>query len=142
MPFEIGIGENDTAVEVVKENSHVFTPEPVLPEPEIPMPENKPEIPVKTPEAPVDKPILKPEITVPTGKPISKPEVTVPVEKPGMTDTPMIEPTVKPDTALKSDVKPMKLVKTGDQSEERFILLGGMLLLFGAVLLWYRKSVR
>ncbi|EUJ24324.1 collagen adhesion protein [Listeria grandensis FSL F6-0971] len=142
VPFEIGIGENDTAVEVVKENSHVFTPEPVLPEPEIPMPENKPEIPVKTPEAPVDKPILKPEITVPTGKPISKPEVTVPVEKPGMTDTPMIEPTVKPDTALKSDVKPMKLVKTGDQSEERFILLGGMLLLFGAVLLWYRKSVR
>ncbi|MBC1458774.1 SpaA isopeptide-forming pilin-related protein [Listeria newyorkensis] len=142
VPFEIVIGENDTAVEVVKENSHVFTPEPELPEPELPEPElpepelpepelpepetPKPEIPVETPyEVPVDKPILKPE-------------VTIPVEKPGMTDTPMVEPTKN----LKSDVKPMKLVKTGDQPEERFILLGGILLLFGAILLWYRKSVR
>ncbi|EUJ32882.1 LPXTG cell wall anchor domain-containing protein [Listeria cornellensis] len=89
-------------MEVVKENSHALTPEPVLPELEMRIPENKPEIHADIPALPIDK----------------------------------------PDTKLKSDVKPMKLVKTGDQSEERSILLGGLLLLFGAVLLWYRKSVR
>ncbi|MBC2066815.1 LPXTG cell wall anchor domain-containing protein [Listeria booriae] len=138
VPFEIEFGENNTAVEVVKENSHVFTPEPVLPEPETPMPESKPEIPAKAPTKPIDTPIVKPEITLP-------------VEQPGITDTPKIEPIVqpdkaetetKPDTKSKSDAKPMKLAKTGDQSEEHFILLGVTLLILGVILLWYRRSVR
>ncbi|MBC2306112.1 hypothetical protein [Listeria booriae] len=104
------MGKNNTVAEVVKESSHVFTLEA-----EAPMPESKPEIPVKAPTKPMYMPIVKPKIILP-------------VERPGITDTPKIEPIVKPDTKSKSDAKPMKLAKTGDQSEERFILLGVTLL--------------
>lgn len=133
VPFEIVFGENDGVVEVVKENSHIFTQEPVdpvLPEPEIPM---KPELPVE-PENPVEIP------KAPTEKPVSKPEVVVPIVKPGIPEKPNLAPVAKPEPVVTSKVKQEKLVKTGDQSDKPFILLGCILL--GATLLWYRKSVR
>lgn len=111
--FEIKFGENDGVVEVVKENSHVFTQEPVdpvVPEPEIPI---KPEVPVN------------PGLPVESESPVDLPKA--PIEK----------PIVKPEIVVTSKVKQEKLVKTGDQSDKQFILLGCMLL--GATLLWYRK---
>lgn len=141
VPFEIKFGENDGVVEVVKKNSHIFTQEPadpVVPEPEIPI---KPEIPVNPglpvePESPGDFP------KAPIEKPISKPEIAVPIEKPVISEKPSLESTVKPEPTSTSKVKPEKLVKTGDQSEELFIFLGCMLLLFGTVLFWYRTNMK